>query len=84
MALFHGFLARAGQNLADLDRRYHWIGLGLIACVTLALAVHLCKNTKYKYPNPIPGIPFFGNSFQMPSKSQGPYMTTLARKSGDM
>ncbi|KAK7585721.1 hypothetical protein V3481_012007 [Fusarium oxysporum f. sp. vasinfectum] len=84
MALFGTFQTWASQNRPDVDRRDHWIGLALIACITWVVAVRLYQNAKYKYPNPIPGIPLFANSFQLPSKGLGPWMTTLASKSGDM
>ncbi|KAH7215518.1 cytochrome P450 [Fusarium oxysporum] len=87
MALLTDFQAWAGQGFPGFGQTHHWIGLGLITCIVWLVSVHLYQNikdAKYNYPDPVPGIPFFGNSFQMPSEGQGPYMTKLASKSGDM
>ena len=42
------------------------------------------KSWKYKLPPMVPGIPFFGNSFQIPEKQQGPWAKQLAEKYGEM
>jgi len=39
---------------------------------------------RYKFPNPVPGLPVLGNSLQMPSTGQGPFLEQLARKHGEM
>jgi len=41
-------------------------------------------NKKYKLPPIIPGIPIFGNLFQIPATKQGPWATELAAKYGEM
>ena len=41
-------------------------------------------NQKYKLPPTIPGIPFFGNSFQLPPLQQGPWAKEMAAKYGEM
>ena len=39
---------------------------------------------KYKLPPLVPGIPIFGNSFQVPPTQQGPWAKQLAEKYGEM
>ncbi|PNP74826.1 hypothetical protein FNYG_11840 [Fusarium nygamai] len=63
---------------------YPMIGLALITFIALLVAGRAGRNGKYNYPNPIPGIPFFGNSFQVPFEAQGPWMTEVAKKAGEM
>ncbi|KAH6988427.1 cytochrome P450 [Ilyonectria destructans] len=49
-----------------------------------AASTSFLHQSKYILPNPIPGVPFFGNSFQMPSEGQGPFATKLAKKTREM
>lgn len=65
--------------------------LGVItALTTVALLIvanfvqRVRFNQKYKLPVEIPGIPFFGNSFQLPPTQQGPWAKTMAEKYGEM
>ncbi|KAF4551379.1 Cytochrome P450-like protein 60 [Elsinoe fawcettii] len=39
---------------------------------------------KYKFPALVPGLPLIGNAHQMPKKNQGPYLTELAKKHGEI
>ena len=39
---------------------------------------------KYKLPKAVPGIPIFGNSFQIPALQQGPWAKQLAEQYGEM
>ncbi|KAK5272252.1 hypothetical protein LTR99_010644 [Exophiala xenobiotica] len=39
---------------------------------------------KYKFPNPVPGIPIFGNTFQMPLLQQGVWAKKKAEQYGEM
>ncbi|RMJ23696.1 Cytochrome P450 [Aspergillus sp. HF37] len=41
-------------------------------------------HTKYKLPPQVPGIPVFGNTFQIPALQQGPWAKDLAEKYGEM
>ncbi|EXJ73906.1 uncharacterized protein A1O5_02200 [Cladophialophora psammophila CBS 110553] len=42
------------------------------------------KNASYKLPPVVPGIPIFGNTFQIPALQQGPWAKKLADKYGEM
>ncbi|KAH7067217.1 cytochrome P450 [Paraphoma chrysanthemicola] len=52
--------------------------------VLATLLQQLRFNQQYKLPNRIPGIPFFGNSFQLPPIQQGPWGKEMAEKYGEM
>lgn len=41
-------------------------------------------NQKYKLPPIVPGVPFFGNMFQIPPLQQGPWAKQLAERYGEM
>ncbi|KAL6401372.1 hypothetical protein AUP68_15241 [Ilyonectria robusta] len=72
------------RDAGDVDRRLLLIGLGLVAWAVWAASTSFLHQSKYILPNPIPGVPFFGNSFQMPLEGQGPFATKLAEKTGEM
>ncbi|KAF4435967.1 cytochrome p450 [Fusarium acutatum] len=79
-------LLKVVQDWADTSPAnvyYLIIGLALLTSIVL-VAANVGRNEKYKYPNPVPGIPFFGNGLQVPSTAQGPWMTGVAKKTGDM
>lgn len=38
----------------------------------------------YRLPPLVPGLPFVGNTFQMPKVDQGPYLQKLAAEYGEM
>lgn len=42
------------------------------------------RKKRYKLPPVVPGVPVFGNSFQVPAKQQGPWAKQLAEKYGEM
>lgn len=44
------------------------------------------RRRQYKFPPMVPGLPIFGNSFQMPLTQieQAPWAQSLARKYGEM
>lgn len=55
----------------------------------LILIIYLAEKSsrfyrKYRFPNPVPGLPILGNTFQMPNDGQGPYMKQLDDKYGEM
>ncbi|KAF4555597.1 Cytochrome P450-like protein 29 [Elsinoe fawcettii] len=60
----------------------------ILGLVVLAIAAKLIQdvrwNAKYKLPPRVPGVPIFGNSFQVPPKQQGPWAKQLAEKYGEM
>lgn len=66
--------------------------LALFTCTTglvLALALRYSYNQisfkrKYKLPPRVPGIPFFGNTFQIPRYNAGAWAKGLAAKYGEM
>ncbi|UPK94134.1 hypothetical protein LCI18_005069 [Fusarium solani-melongenae] len=41
-------------------------------------------NSRYKLPPKVPGVPVFGNSFQVPPIQQGPWAKNLAEKYGEI
>jgi hypothetical protein len=59
------------------------------AVAALAIAIikfigDYIKSSKYKLPPRVPGPPILGNTFQIPSKQQGPWAKELAEKYGEM
>ncbi len=62
-----------------------------VAAATLLWLLHLIisstiRRRQYKLPAQVPGIPIFGNSFQMPltQVEQAPWAQKLAQKYGEM
>lgn len=59
-----------------------------ITAVALVIAVQIYErirlDQKYKFPGRIPGIPIFGNSFQIPAIQQGPWAKEKAEQYGEM
>ncbi|KAK5558115.1 hypothetical protein LTR46_003364 [Exophiala xenobiotica] len=60
------------------------LGAALALFVSQQLIVGIIWNRKYKLPPRVPGIPFFGNTFQIPASQQGPWAKALAEKFGEM
>lgn len=60
--------------------------IGVIAVVLIArkLWSDYVFNKTYKFPAKVPGVPFFGNTFQMPLGHQGPWAKKQAEKYGEM
>ncbi|OQV00569.1 hypothetical protein CLAIMM_06049 [Cladophialophora immunda] len=44
----------------------------------------LIKSRSYRLPPVVPGVPVFGNTFQIPALQQGPWAKKLAEKYGEM
>lgn len=42
------------------------------------------QKRKYRLPPQVPGLPIFGNTFQIPSVQQGPWAKQFAEKYGEM
>lgn len=42
------------------------------------------KSSEYRFPSQVPGLPVFGNTFQIPKTQQGPWAKDLAEKHGEM
>lgn len=57
---------------------------GLAIIIGLWLLQNIRRGKKYKLPPRVPGIPFFGNAFQIPALQQGPWAKELAQKYGEM
>lgn len=57
-----------------------------IACLLMIYVAseRLAWRRKYRFPNPVPGVPIFGNSLQVPAIQQGPWAKALAEKHGEM
>ncbi|KAK5320481.1 hypothetical protein LTR93_006693 [Exophiala xenobiotica] len=60
------------------------LGAALALFVSQQLIVGIIWNRKYKLPPRVPGIPFFGNTFQIPASQQGSWAKALAEKFGEM
>ncbi|KAI5920400.1 cytochrome P450 [Camillea tinctor] len=45
---------------------------------------HVKFSRKYKFPPLVPGLPVLGNTFQIPSIDQGPYLQKLGQKYGEI
>ncbi|KAG8628525.1 hypothetical protein KVT40_004398 [Elsinoe batatas] len=58
---------------------------GFVLIAVVVKVIHDAQwNAKYKLPPRVPGIPFFGNTFQVPPKQQGPWAKKLAEQYGEM
>ncbi|KAF5487264.1 Cytochrome P450 monooxygenase patI [Colletotrichum siamense] len=59
-----------------------------VTAVALVIATQIYErirlDQKYKFPGRIPGIPIFGNSFQIPAIQQGPWAKEKAEQYGEM
>lgn len=61
--------------------------LAILVFVALAVGWRVKETVrarKYKLPPKIPGIPIFGNTFQLPPLKQGQWGIQMARKYGEM
>ncbi|KAF2647056.1 cytochrome P450 [Lophiostoma macrostomum CBS 122681] len=56
----------------------------IVLFMTRLLWHRVQHNRKYKLPPQIPGLPIFGNSFQIPALQQGPWAKDLADKYGEI
>lgn len=61
----------------------HLLGVLILILTGLYVRSYL-TSSKYKLPPVVHGIPFFGNSFQIPATQQGPWAKDLAYKYGEM
>ena len=59
------------------------LGFLILSVIGLYVRSYL-SSSKYKLPPVVPGIPIFGNSFQVPATQQGPWAKELANKYGEM
>ena len=59
--------------------------LGLLVLFVLQSGLRsYLRNRSYKLPPAVPGVPIFGNTFQVPALQQGPWAKKLAEKYGEM
>jgi hypothetical protein len=58
--------------------------LGLVVLIAAWKIQQNVKARKYKLPPRIPGVPVFGNTFQLPPLKQGVWGIEMARKYGEM
>lgn len=59
--------------------------VGVIALLLVQYAYTTFRwHKKYKLPPHVPGVPIFGNTFQIPAIQQGPWGKKLAEKYGEM
>ena len=56
----------------------------LVAIVVFYVSTSYRSSRKYKLPPRVPGVPIFGNSFQVPAVQQGQWAKQLAEKYGEM
>lgn len=56
----------------------------LAAWLVQALIRDKFQKSKYNLPVRVPGVPIFGNTFQIPALQQGPWAKKLAEKYGEM
>lgn len=64
---------------------YVTIAIGALAILIFsAVARNSLRQSKYKLPPRVPGVPIFGNTFQAPLTQQGPWAKSLAEKYGEM
>ena len=65
-----------------------WQFLFLVTALAVIPAVYrrMSNRRRYTLPNRVPGVPIFGNTFQMPLKApeQGPWAEKLAQQYGEM
>lgn len=66
----------------------HGYGTAIIGLLVLSLVYYVYRSyqwkKKYRLPPQVPGLPVFGNSFQVPAIQQGPWAKKLAEKYGEM
>ncbi|KAF2796704.1 cytochrome P450 [Melanomma pulvis-pyrius CBS 109.77] len=61
------------------------LALGVIAAYILQYVISRYQfNKKYRYPNIVPGLPFLGNSLQVPFPAAGMWGVETAKKHGEM
>jgi hypothetical protein len=64
------------------------IAVSSVAAVLVLIVANLLRRyqhgKKYRLPVRVPGIPIFGNSFQLPPTQQGPWAKEKAEQYGEM
>lgn len=63
---------------------YLIFAISIIALYVCATITKRLQSSKYKLPPLVPGVPIFGNSFQIPPSQQGRWGKKLAETYGEM
>lgn len=63
---------------------YLMLGVGALTLFVFVNITKKLRATKYKLPPQVPGLPIFGNTFQIPAVQQGPWAKKLAEAYGEM
>ena len=58
--------------------------LTIISLASWLLLEDVRLRKKYQFPPLVPGLPFVGNTFQIPKIDQGPYLQRLGERYGEM
>ena len=75
------------RGLAAFGGNHFIFALAVLTSIISLAAWNLrgyVKARKYKLPPRIPGIPVFGNTFQLPPLKQGVWAIEMAQKYGEM
>lgn len=79
------FCAMADRSKMAEDRQ---VLLAVSIATLIIIGGWLLKSSlqrgKYRLPPQVPGLPIFGNTFQIPAVQQGPWAKDLAEKYGEM
>lgn len=80
------FLKPSCRGLSKMGNQYATsLAPGIILLFILrAIYKAFVWKSKYKLPVTVPGVPVFGNTFQIPASQQGPWAKQLAQKYGEM
>lgn len=74
-------------TLPGLGQQHPLLALSLLLLAVIVVGWRLNENARarrYKLPPRIPGIPIFGNTFQLPPLKQGLWGVEMAKKYGEM
>jgi hypothetical protein len=72
------------SNVSDMSRLLISLAVAAALWLLVTLIQRLRHAAQYKLPPRVPGVPIFGNSFQIPPAQQGPWAKDLAEKHGEM
>lgn len=67
-----------------LDRAYIPLAVATLVIGLVKSVSDYIRNSKYKLPPQVPGVPVFGNALQVPPSQQGQWAKELADKYGEM
>ncbi|KEF62901.1 uncharacterized protein A1O9_00875 [Exophiala aquamarina CBS 119918] len=58
--------------------------IGVLGCICHYIIQKIHFRAKYKFPNPVPGLPIVGNMLQVPKEDSRMYFAKLAKQYGEM